>query len=164
MAANMPYPSIVFVPLDVLTAEELNQMVQNTAYLANLFPLASINIGNNAIKDTNVDWSTMKKWVPDYANASSTNLASNNRATITQDGFAVVHVYGYAVSNNHTIKVFVNSHLVWANTQEATAQNGARAIQQDFMIPVSSGDIITASSPDGGLQTFTVTMIPGKFV
>lgn len=41
MAAALPYPSIVFVPLDVLTAEELNQMVQNTTALANLFPANS---------------------------------------------------------------------------------------------------------------------------
>lgn len=49
MALTLPNPSIVFVPLDVLTADELNQMVQNTASLAQQFPLATGNISDNAI-------------------------------------------------------------------------------------------------------------------
>lgn len=49
MALPLPNPSIVFVPLDVLTADELNQMVQNTAFLAQQFPLATGNISDNAI-------------------------------------------------------------------------------------------------------------------
>lgn len=44
MAASLPNPNMVFVPLDILTAEELNQMVANTNFLANLFPVASSNI------------------------------------------------------------------------------------------------------------------------
>lgn len=48
MSLNLPYPSIVFVPLDVLTAEELNEMAQNTNYIADQFPL----------KSTNIDWSS----------------------------------------------------------------------------------------------------------
>lgn len=49
MAVTLPNPSIVFVPLDVLTAEELNQMVQNTDFLANLFPLKTANIADGAV-------------------------------------------------------------------------------------------------------------------
>lgn len=35
MAAVLPNPSMDFVPLDQLTADELDQMVQNIEYLAN---------------------------------------------------------------------------------------------------------------------------------
>lgn len=164
MAANLPYPSIVFVPLDVLTAEELNQMAQNISYLAGLFPLASANIGNGAVKAINIDWGTMRKMVPDYASTSSTNIASNYQATITQTGFARVEVYGYNVGNVHRIELTVNNKLVWGMTQEAAASNGARSIKQSFVIPVSSGDVIKASSPDGGMQSLVVNMIPAKFV
>lgn len=69
MAADIPYPSIVFVPLDILTAEELNQLHANTTALANLFPLAATSIADGAITSSkianrgvssdNVDWSTM---------------------------------------------------------------------------------------------------------
>lgn len=49
MAISLPNPGMVFVPLDVLTAEELNQIVQNIDTLAELFPLKAAQIGANAI-------------------------------------------------------------------------------------------------------------------
>lgn len=50
MSLTLPYPSIVFVPLDVLTAEELNQLNANTQAIANLFPLAASNINTSTFK------------------------------------------------------------------------------------------------------------------
>lgn len=68
MALTLPYPDMVFVPLDILTAEEQNQLVGNIEFLANQFPLAASNIANGAIgsdqlaagavKSNNVDWAT----------------------------------------------------------------------------------------------------------
>lgn len=158
MAATLPYPSIVFVPLDVLTAEELNQMAQNITALANMFPITSADIGNAAVKSSNIDWTTMKHWVPDYANRSSVNLASSNRARISQTGFAAIEVYSFNVNGFQKIEVYVNGSKVWMGVQEAPAPNGARAVQNAFTIPVSAGDVITAST---GLQA--VNFIPGKW-
>ena len=158
MAATLPYPSIVFVPLDVLTAEELNQMAQNITALANMFPITSADIGNAAVKSSNIDWTTMKHWVPDYANRSSVNLASSNRARISQTGFAAIEVYSFNVNGFQKIEVYVNGSKVWMGVQEAAAPNGARAVQNAFTIPVSAGDVITAST---GLQA--VNFIPGKW-
>lgn len=60
MAASLPYPSIVFVPLDVLTAEELNQMAQNTTFLANLVPESLIDaiypVGSVMIRGDNANY------------------------------------------------------------------------------------------------------------
>lgn len=50
MSVTLPYPSIVFVPLDVLTAEELNQLNANTQYIANQFPLSAANINTSSFK------------------------------------------------------------------------------------------------------------------
>lgn len=158
MAATLPYPSIVFVPLDVLTAEELNQMAQNITALANMFPITSADIGNAAVKSSNIAWTTMKHWVPDYANRSSVNLASSNRARISQTGFATIEVYSFNVTGFQKIDVYVNGGKVWMGVQEAAAPNGARAVQNAFTIPVSAGDVITAST---GLQA--VNFIPGKW-
>ena len=44
MALTLPYPSMNFVPLDVLTAAEQNQLVANIEYIANQFPVTSSNI------------------------------------------------------------------------------------------------------------------------
>lgn len=59
MSLSLPNPNLVFVPLDVLTAEELNNMMSDISFIANQFPIASTNIGTRAVKKTNVDWSNI---------------------------------------------------------------------------------------------------------
>lgn len=49
MAITLPYPNLTFVPLDVLTADSLNNMHANTKALANAFPVSSANIANGAV-------------------------------------------------------------------------------------------------------------------
>ena len=49
MAITLPYPSLVFVPLDKLTAEEMNQIVANYTAISNAFPLASNQIADGSI-------------------------------------------------------------------------------------------------------------------
>lgn len=49
MAITLPYPSLVFVPLDKLTAEEMNQIVANYTALSTAFPIPSDQIGSSAI-------------------------------------------------------------------------------------------------------------------
>lgn len=46
MALTLPYPSMSFVPLDVLTAEEMNHIVANYTYIANQFPKTFV-VGRN---------------------------------------------------------------------------------------------------------------------
>ena len=38
MAIPLPYPNMSFVPLDILTAEEMNHIVANYTYIANYLP------------------------------------------------------------------------------------------------------------------------------
>lgn len=69
MAIALPN-NLVFVPLDVLTAEELNGLMANDSFLAQQFPLTSANIANGAIgnaqlatkavKQANIDYSSIK--------------------------------------------------------------------------------------------------------
>lgn len=48
MALTLPH-DIVFVPLDVLTAEELNNVMADIQFLAQQFPLSASNIADGAI-------------------------------------------------------------------------------------------------------------------
>lgn len=41
MALTLPYPGLDFVPLDILTAEEMNEIVANYTYIANQFPIGA---------------------------------------------------------------------------------------------------------------------------
>lgn len=49
MALTLPYPDLTFVPLDILTADEMNEIVANYTYIAAQFPVSSASL----------DWSTL---------------------------------------------------------------------------------------------------------
>lgn len=55
MAITLPYPSLVFVPLDKLTAEEMNQIVANYTAIANAFPLGSNQIADGSVTTAKLD-------------------------------------------------------------------------------------------------------------
>lgn len=57
MAIVLPYPNLNFVPLDVLTAEELNEIVANVNKIVEYvpdFPLTAADIDQNAITTTKI--------------------------------------------------------------------------------------------------------------
>lgn len=161
MTAPLPNPSIVFVPLDILTADELNQICQNVSYLAGLFPIQSANIAAGAIKSDAIDYTSLKKWSPNYRQKSSLTLDSNGKGTVTQTGWVVYHYFGYTINDSHTVKIFVNNTLVFQNLQEARSTTGASAVYGDTMFHVSPGDVITQI---GATQEHTAIFIPGKWV
>ena len=67
---TLPYPSLDFVPLDILTAEEMNQIVANytainnatigTNQLANS-SITTSKLANKAVTSDKVDWATLYK-------------------------------------------------------------------------------------------------------
>lgn len=76
MSLALPYPSMVFVPLDVLTADEMNHIVANYEFIANQFPITSDNI----------DWTTIKGNI-DISEYVNTSVIRNiNRARIMTSG------------------------------------------------------------------------------
>ncbi len=79
MAAALPNPSIVFVPLDVLTADELNQICQNVSFLAELFPVSSANIGNNAVTGAKIALNTITSDKLNNATSGNTAVAPTNK-------------------------------------------------------------------------------------
>lgn len=117
---------------------------------------------------SNIDFTTMKRWVPDYANSSDTVLANNNGYHITQTGWVRVHVYGYSSYGEFTIRIFVNSKLVWSNSTSGTAPNGARVVKGDVIIQVAAGDIVTATAQNAEDNQYSQAVdcyqIPGKWV
>lgn len=68
MALTLPYPDMDFVPLDILTAAEQDQLVANIEYIANQFPVSSIDsnavdtaqIKNGAVTAAKIDFTTLK--------------------------------------------------------------------------------------------------------
>lgn len=101
MAATLPNPSIVFVPLDVLTADELNQVVQNIAYLADLFPISTSNIGNGSI--TNEKLAALA--------VGNTNIA-NNTIGASKVSNATTGTDAIAPTNKNVIRLG-NRKIMW---------------------------------------------------
>lgn len=87
MALTLPYPNMDFVPLDILTASELDQMVANIEYIASgsVFPLATANIANNAITTAKIANNAVTSSKIDF-----TTLADNNSN--------IRKIYSYTVS------------------------------------------------------------------
>lgn len=56
---SLPYPSMVFVPLDILTAEEMNQIVGNIESLA-----AGTGLADGAITSDKIDSTTLNAYKP----------------------------------------------------------------------------------------------------
>ena len=100
MALTLPYPSMNFVPLDVLTAAEQNQLVANIEYIANQFPITNANIGSAAVKSQNIDWTTI--WT-DYASsispALSATVSTETQAKVSPDGHVIINLALNGLSN-----------------------------------------------------------------
>lgn len=77
----LPYPSMSFVPLDVLSADELNQMVANDQYLAGLFPVQGSNIDSGAVDTAQI------------ADGAVTNAKTDFTGTLNLTGTSTMAVY-----------------------------------------------------------------------
>lgn len=89
MALTLPYPSMSFVPLDVLTAAEQNQLVANIEYIAANTALAPI-------ASTDINWASTKT---DFSDKKTASVSSTLRAW--------ARTYGPFVYLN--INVYLNS-------------------------------------------------------
>lgn len=129
MALTLPYPSLSFVPLDVLTAEEMNEIVANYTYIANQFPIGTSNIASNAVTYGKIDWSTFQpsttervvgKWTDGrnvYEQAFTGTVPTITANTLSQtvlaeDIDAIVDVAGFfSWTNTHTVPVGEATYL-----------------------------------------------------
>lgn len=49
MALTLPYPNMDFTPLDILTADEMDQLVANIEYISQQFPIGASNINTSSL-------------------------------------------------------------------------------------------------------------------
>lgn len=122
--------------------------------------LTSSNISQSSmaqISANSIDFTTMKKWVPDYANRSNTNLIPNKETTVTiQDtGFICFSIIRYSNGNNSAVSI--NGKQMMGSTAAASGYGTCTGV-----LPVTSGDIVTleynADTPHW------LYFIPGKWV
>lgn len=133
MALALPYPDMDFVPLDILLASELNQMVANIEFLASddVFPVKADNIDFSSLPSaqiyvttsiSNLSWGAKIAFdqISKNTNTSDFSLSSNGVKVATAGVYEVsAQVSGYFAANTGWISVRLNSD----STKLATAFN-----------------------------------------
>lgn len=100
-------------------------------------------IANGAVTVSKIDFTTMKRWVPDYENRDSTNLLANSfSATLSGDGFVFVFWEGFNNSNNPTAGARINGCRVAYALGENTNLSGTRTAAFSAFVPVMDGDTL----------------------
>lgn len=94
---SLPYPSMVFVPLDILTAEEMNQLVSNIESLS-----SGTGLADGAITSDKIDSATFYYESPTQTISSISSLES-----ITVRLADIIPNYSTIVANNIIVGAFV---------------------------------------------------------
>lgn len=70
---TLPYPNMDFVPLDVLTADELDQIVANIDAINNA-SIPTDSIANGAVTSDKIDWTTLAPYWKVVATSTSSSV------------------------------------------------------------------------------------------
>lgn len=96
MALTLPYPDMDFVPLDILTAAEMNELVANIEFLANQLPVATTNITDAAV--------TTAKIADNAVTSGKISLTTaTDAAGFTQIDLGNIRIYGKKGTSSQTV-------------------------------------------------------------
>ena len=149
MALTLPYPDMDFVPLDILTAQEQDQLVANIEYIADQFPIQSANIANSAVKSQNIDWTTIER-IPSPTTTVLSNIgdiASSTTISITQNGFIIGKAVTLSEGSATISLTNDNSGFILGGIPYT---NYSGNMQVGFCVPVRSGETIYCVLQGGG--------------
>lgn len=120
---------------------------------------------NNSVTTAKIDYTSLKTFIPDYANQSATNQwASSSTYTSTIRGFVYVYTYTYITDGTNNItSISINGKQVALQTVEAAAANGAKVGTMAFVLPVAVGDIV-AFTTNGIINARSLYTVPGRWV
>lgn len=120
MSVTLPYPSMNFVPLDILTAEELNHMAANDQYLAGLFPVSTANVADGAI--TNAKLGTL-------TGVSATNSSGNVDISATRsDSSTTISLRAGDSSAHGVYSNKLGKWLIQGDASGATLGDGVKVL------------------------------------
>ena len=167
---TLPYPSLDFVPLDILTAEEMNQIVANysainnatigTNQLANS-SITTSKLANKAVTSDKVDWATFKFPIPDYSKGTSIS-DSTNTWTAPKCGVVVAVLVADTTNGYKNATISVNNKTVASALW--TGATGGYNSQTRAIVPVATGDVVKFSANDGNSKVHDRVFYPYKWV
>lgn len=162
---TLPYPNMDFVPLDVLTADELDQIVANIDAINNAsIPTDSIansaittaKLADDSVTSDKIDFSTLRLAVPDYASRQS---FSSTTYTVPADGWVDVRATlahgGDAPEGQLALAVNITRN---GTTYQSVTRTGIYSLTRwtlfnaQATVPVRRGDVVTlqTNNPSGG--------------
>lgn len=107
MALTLPYPGLVFVPLDILTAEEQNEIVANYTYIANQFPVTSENLAITHFSENSSQVLACTQEYQQYLSLDVSSVPSGAKLFVT----ATVHFDGDGTDTGRLMYIN-NTYLV----------------------------------------------------
>lgn len=123
------------------------------------------NIVDGAVTSAKIDYTTLKRWVPDYENAASIFVNNTKTYTMANTGFLSLELFKYASSSAAYVelKVTIDGVVVAGARSDASSTSGAKVVTYNGMIPVSAGDVVQVEySADA--NSSNIWFIPGKWV
>lgn len=123
------------------------------------------SIASGAVTSDKIDYTSLKRWVPDYTNESTTNLwGSSETATITNTGF-IYYAADYWSTQPKKLYIRINNKIIDYADGLKDLNNNYVAVAAGTA-PVSAGDVVKIDRSDGAfnLNSKTLRFIPGKWV
>ena len=122
-------------------------------------------IGDDVIQARNIDFTTMKRWLPDYSNSTSIMVSSQKSYTMSADGFISLGLFRYAGASaaDARITVTINGKTVGYVGNGAIAANNAKQANYTNMFPVLAGDVVTVEFSSDVTALTSIYFIPGKW-
>lgn len=122
-------------------------------------------IGDGSITSSKIDFTTMKRWLPDYSNATSILVSNKSSYTMDADGFISVGLYRYnaPTMTDVTIAVSINGKTVGYVGSGAVAANGAKVVSYTNMFPVLAGDVVTVNFSPDTIVLSRIYFMPGRW-
>lgn len=150
MSLTLPYPDMVFVPLDILTAQELNEIVSNVEYISDQFPISSANIANNAVNTAQVANAAVTADKIDFGTFSEAISSTTSSITLQTGKWALfyeVQVYQTSATTDSVLTMNFTSvsempTVTWA-VPSTSGQNFYSVITKCSIATVSTSTTIT---------------------
>ncbi len=175
---TLPYPSLDFVPLDILTAEEMNQIVANytainnstigTSQLANS-SITTPKLANKSVTSDKVDWATLSGDEWPLINTATSNNNINNKKDYTQYSFTAPASGRYFVSftqqlgsnsaNGYglTLKIKLDSTTICQSGAAITGNAAYMYGNVSCVVSANVGQVITCTTTGGSTDSASTT-------
>ncbi len=123
---------------------------------------AKINAG--AVSADKIDFTTMKRWMPNYSAGQSLITGVDNTWTAPGNGFVFVEFTGFSSTGAFATYIRVNGCAVAGEFAEYSNPSGTYVSSLSAFVPVKTGDVITITTGAPNTRNAVAYYTPGIWV